>query len=157
MKSVISVVTISAALLAGPWAWALEPIAVQSAAEDTGRMRVAAETPALEPLADVEVLKHSWEAGPVASDILGKGQFVWEAEVKNNATQPRKICVQYRLLDAQKQLLATSQRCEVVSAGGQARIVGNAFLDLQMLQQAKNSNAIAVESHQLYSPGVPQG
>lgn len=104
----------------------------------------------------VQVLKHSWKPGDFAWDSLGKAQFDWNAVVKNDATESRKICVNYELLGADEVVLASSSRCQVVPPGGEGEIFGTVYVDAKVLADAKNSRATATESHMLYFPATPK-
>jgi hypothetical protein len=104
----------------------------------------------------VQVLKHSWKAGDLTWESLGKAQFEWNAIVKNEAAESRKICVNYELLGQDDAVLSSSSRCQVVPAGGEGEIFGAVFVDAKVLADAKNSRATATESHILYYPATPK-
>lgn len=106
--------------------------------------------------AGVQVLKHSWKAGDVTWEGLGKAQFDWNALVKNEAAESRKICVNYDLLAADKAVLVSNSRCQVVPPGGEGEIFGNVYVDAKVLADTKDSRATATESHLLYYPATPK-
>lgn len=100
---------------------------------------------------DVQILRHSWKPTEQNWELIGKSQFEWSAVVKNESSDPRKICVTYELLGPEDQVVASSNRCQVVSAGQEGEITGTAYVDSRVLADAKNSRATPAESHMLHS------
>lgn len=99
----------------------------------------------------VQLIGHRWAPGKLAWDSLGRAEFLWSATVKNEASQPRKICVNYELLSVDEAVVASSIRCQVLPPTTEAEITGGAYVESAVLTVAKNSRATPTESHLIHS------
>lgn len=100
--------------------------------------------------ADYTILTHRWRFAERQVQF-GTTRLIWNAAVKNNATEARKICVNYEILDDADNIIVHGSRCQVVLPGAEGEIEGDAYAPAKLLKNAKTSRVIPAESHRMYS------
>jgi len=101
---------------------------------------------------DAEVIDQSWHPATFSWPRWDRGMFFWSTTVKNDAPQSREICVVFHLYNANHRQLLGERGCRVVAPGKEGHILSSAFVDLDLLKQAKSGQALPFESHTIYNP-----
>jgi hypothetical protein len=101
---------------------------------------------------DAEVIDQSWHPATFSWPRFDRGMFFWTTTIKNEAPQSRDICVVFHLFNAKHRPLLGERGCRVVGAGKEGHISSSAFVDLDLLKQAKSGQARPFESHTIYYP-----
>jgi len=106
---------------------------------------------------DAEVIDQSWRPATFRWPRLDRGMFFWTTTVKNDASQSRDICVVFHLFNANHRVLLGERGCRVVAPGQEGHISSSAYVDLDLLKQAKSGQASPFESHTIYYPKSATG
>jgi hypothetical protein len=138
-------------LLAGVSACASAPIRISDAMPAEANLKAPNAVVVVKKL-DAEVVDESWHPATYSWPRFDRGMFFWTATIKNDAPQSRDICVVFHLFNANHRPLLGERGCRVVGAGKEGHISSSAFVDLDLLKQAKSGQARPFESHTIYYP-----
>lgn len=101
---------------------------------------------------DAELVHQSWHPAAIKWPQFDRGLFNWTATIKNDAAQSRDICVVFHLFNASHRALRGVRGCRVVAPGREGHIALNAYVDLDLLKQARTAHVDPYESHTIYYP-----
>ena len=142
--------------LAGVTACASRPIRIPDAMPTVASLDASSAFMVAKKL-NAEVVDQSWHPATFSWPRFDRGMFFWTTTVKNDAPQSRDICVVFNLLDTNHRVLLGERGCRVVAPGREGHITSNAYVDLDLLKQAKSGQARPFESHTIYYPKPAAG
>jgi len=91
-------------------------------------------------------------SGDVQLAAVGPGHVLLVHHGQKRRAQSREICVVFHLYNANHRQLLGERGCRVVAPGKEGHILSSAFVDLDLLKQAKSGQALPFESHTIYNP-----